>query len=219
MSREFVDVCIVDSFYQTSSFFPMPVVLVSTLAESGKNQSGSLFPLFPLYRHWRQSSCHATNSPPQQQYRPKYHKDQSLFDQLHNCSEHPNGPYLGTCANQLNENLVWISGNSCRNDGDCEADQFCETSQLDSNQNGIGDVCECEPDFDCDEDVDGFDLMIFRDDFGRSQANNWCPPCNTSNPPCEADFDGDCDVDGHDLYKMQEDFGRSVVNNPCPACS
>ena len=33
MNNEFVNVRILDNFYQTSSFFPMPVVLVSTVAE------------------------------------------------------------------------------------------------------------------------------------------------------------------------------------------
>jgi hypothetical protein len=32
---DFEDVRILDNFYQTSSYFPMPVVLVGTLAESG----------------------------------------------------------------------------------------------------------------------------------------------------------------------------------------
>ena len=35
MSEEFTDIRILDNFYQTSSFFPMPVVLISTLNESG----------------------------------------------------------------------------------------------------------------------------------------------------------------------------------------
>ena len=47
MSKEFVDVRIVDNFYQTSSFFPMPVVLVSTLAESGKTNLGPYSLCFP----------------------------------------------------------------------------------------------------------------------------------------------------------------------------
>jgi hypothetical protein len=40
MSQEFVDVRILDNFYQTSSFFPMPVLLVSTLNESGTTNLG-----------------------------------------------------------------------------------------------------------------------------------------------------------------------------------
>ena len=47
MSEEFTDVRILDNFYQTSSFFPMPVVLVSTFAESGKTNLGPYSLCFP----------------------------------------------------------------------------------------------------------------------------------------------------------------------------
>jgi flavin reductase (DIM6/NTAB) family NADH-FMN oxidoreductase RutF len=44
----FVDVKILDNFYQTSSFFPMPVVLVSTIAESGQTNLGPYSLCFPF---------------------------------------------------------------------------------------------------------------------------------------------------------------------------
>jgi len=44
---EFVDVRILDNFYQTSSFFPMPVVLVSTVAETGQTNLGPYSLCFP----------------------------------------------------------------------------------------------------------------------------------------------------------------------------
>lgn len=47
MKEEFVDVRIVDNFYQTSSFFPMPVVLVSTVAETGQTNLGPYSLCFP----------------------------------------------------------------------------------------------------------------------------------------------------------------------------
>jgi flavin reductase (DIM6/NTAB) family NADH-FMN oxidoreductase RutF len=47
MSQEFVDVRILDNFYQTSSFFPMPVLLVSTLNESGATNLGPYSLCFP----------------------------------------------------------------------------------------------------------------------------------------------------------------------------
>ncbi len=47
MSRKFEDVRIVDNFYQTSSFFPMPVMLVSTLNESGTTNLGPYSLCFP----------------------------------------------------------------------------------------------------------------------------------------------------------------------------
>jgi flavin reductase (DIM6/NTAB) family NADH-FMN oxidoreductase RutF len=43
----FVDVRILDNFYQTSSFFPMPVVLISTIAESGRTNLGPYSLCFP----------------------------------------------------------------------------------------------------------------------------------------------------------------------------
>jgi flavin reductase (DIM6/NTAB) family NADH-FMN oxidoreductase RutF len=47
MKKDFVDVRVLDNFYQTSSFFPMPVVLVSTVAESGQTNLGPYSLCFP----------------------------------------------------------------------------------------------------------------------------------------------------------------------------
>lgn len=47
MTNEFTDVRMLDNFYQTSSFFPMPVVLVSTLTESGQTNLGPYSLCFP----------------------------------------------------------------------------------------------------------------------------------------------------------------------------
>lgn len=47
VSNDFVDVRILDNFYQTSSFFPMPVVLISTLAETGMTNLGPYSLCFP----------------------------------------------------------------------------------------------------------------------------------------------------------------------------
>ena len=80
--------------------------------------------------------------------------------------------------------------------------------------NGIGDACDCEGNFDCDEDVDGTNAATFKADFGRSLMNN---PCE-SGEPCNGDFDCDNDCDGTDAALFKSDFGRSSFNNPCPAC-
>ena len=80
--------------------------------------------------------------------------------------------------------------------------------------NGIGNACDCEGDFNCDQDVDGTDASLLKADFGRSQFNT---PCEGSNP-CHGDFDCDSDVDGTDTSKFKEDFGRSPFKNPCPSC-
>lgn len=45
----FKDLRIVDNFYQTSAFFPMPTVLVGTVAENGKTNLGAYSLCFPYY--------------------------------------------------------------------------------------------------------------------------------------------------------------------------
>jgi hypothetical protein len=80
--------------------------------------------------------------------------------------------------------------------------------------NDIGDVCECEGDFDCDGDQDGTDATIFKLYFGR---NPLYYPC-TEIDPCRGDFDCDQNIDGTDASKFKEDFGRNVFNNICPEC-
>lgn len=83
-----------------------------------------------------------------------------------------------------------------------------------SQGNGVGDSCDCEGDFDCDEDVDGKDAASFKLYFGR---NLFYYPCTEQNP-CRGDFDCDQDIDGTDAAKFKDDFGRSPFNNSCPAC-
>lgn len=46
---KFKDLRIVDNFYQTSSFFPMPTVVVSTVSENGMTNFGSYSLCFPYY--------------------------------------------------------------------------------------------------------------------------------------------------------------------------
>ena len=81
--------------------------------------------------------------------------------------------------------------------------------------NNIGDPCDCEGNFDCDEDVDGTDAAGFKVDFGRS---NFLDPC-TNEDQCNGDFDCDNDCDGTDAALFKSDFGQSTFNNPCPNCS
>ena len=80
------------------------------------------------------------------------------------------------------------------------------------NGNGVGDFCDCEGNFDCDEDQDGSDASTFKTDYGRS---SFLFPCETGNP-CNGDFDCDNDCDGTDAALFKKDFGRSSFNNPCP---
>ena len=80
--------------------------------------------------------------------------------------------------------------------------------------NNCGDACECEGNFDGDQDCDGTDAATFKADFGRSSFSN---PCNNA-PKCNGDFDCDEDCDGTDAATFKSDFGRSPFSNPCPAC-
>lgn len=45
----FKDLRIVDNFYQTSAFFPMPTILVGTVSENGKTNLGAYSLCFPYY--------------------------------------------------------------------------------------------------------------------------------------------------------------------------
>ena len=45
----FKDIRVVDNFYQTSSFFPMPTVLISTLDDEGNTTIGAYSLCFPYY--------------------------------------------------------------------------------------------------------------------------------------------------------------------------
>ena len=47
MSNDFEDIRMLDNFYQTSSYFPMPVVLVSTLSDEGQTNLGPYSLCFP----------------------------------------------------------------------------------------------------------------------------------------------------------------------------
>ena len=81
--------------------------------------------------------------------------------------------------------------------------------------NDIGDACDCEGDFNCDGNIDGFDVGIFLTDFSRSPFND---PC-TDEPKCKGDFNCDLNVDAADVTVFLEDFGRSSFFDPCPACT
>ena len=49
MKNEFKDLRIVDNFYQTSAFFPMPLTLIGTLDEKGNTSFGAYSLVFPYY--------------------------------------------------------------------------------------------------------------------------------------------------------------------------
>ena len=83
----------------------------------------------------------------------------------------PNGPHGGFCAKQLDQDLFEIElSQPCTWHNQFDTGYFCELYQIDSNGNGLGDVCECESDFDCDGDVDGSDVSLFVSDNGRQDC-------------------------------------------------
>ena len=47
--NDFKDLRIVDNFYQTSAFFPMPTILIGTVAENGQTNLGAYSLCFPYY--------------------------------------------------------------------------------------------------------------------------------------------------------------------------
>ena len=49
MKDKFKDLRIVDNFYQTSAFFPMPLTLIGTLDENGNTSFGAYSLVFPYY--------------------------------------------------------------------------------------------------------------------------------------------------------------------------
>ena len=67
------------------------------------------------------------------------------------CPDYPNGPDGGTCTRG-------DMGIPCMTDGDCGTDGFCSVAQEDTyppGGNGCGDACDCEGNFDNDDDQDG----------------------------------------------------------------
>jgi hypothetical protein len=147
-------------------------------------------------------------------------------DTLDNCPSIPNPDQLDLDTDNI--------GNIC--DPDDDGDNICDPGETDAScsgsdncqyvsnplqedvcppqGNGIGDACDCEGNFNCDDDCDGSDAFDFKVDFGRSPLGN---PCENGNP-CNGDFDCDSDCDGTDAFLFKEDFGRSAFGNPCPPC-
>jgi hypothetical protein len=72
-----------------------------------------------------------------------------------------------------------------------------------SEESSMVSINLCEGNFESGNDVNQDDLLIFIDDFGRSDC------CWLSALSCEGDFDEDCDVDGADVAVFEADFGRT----------
>ncbi len=101
-------------------------------------------------------------------------------------------------------------------DDNCPADtNSAQEDTLPPGGNGCGNACDCEGNFNGDNDCDGSDAAIFKVDFGR---NTMTRPCNAGDP-CNGDFSCNGNVDGSDAARFKSDFGRNGLNNPCPSCA
>ncbi|MGB2984686.1 MAG: PKD domain-containing protein, partial [Phycisphaerae bacterium] len=129
-------------------------------------------------------------------------------DDLDNCPDDPNGPYLGTC-------MAGRSGIVCQTDEYCDTSQgsgdgLCSLNQEDSDNDGPGDVCDnCPNDANADQaDADG-------DDFG--DVCDVCPNDELN----DIDEDGVCgDVDNcpNDPNAYQVDSDTDGLGDVCDNC-
>ncbi len=152
-------------------------------------------------------------------YNP-YHEDidsDGVGDACDNCPAHPNGPARGICTEIINGSFIVSNAQTCTEDTDCDPGEYCEKTQADHyppGGNNIGDICDCEGNFNCDENVASDDVALFIADTGRNTSNNRC----TNEEPCNGDFLCDGSVDSGDVSLFIEDTGRNLYNNPCPLC-
>ncbi len=131
-----------------------------------------------------------------------------------NCPNYPNGPTSGTCTQVIVAGPITNYIDKHRPvlllDGDCDSGEVCEKTQADNyppGGNGVGDACECEGSFTCDQSLGSDDVSLFLLDTGRNTYNR---PC-TNLDPCNGDFLCDGSVDAYDVTKFIEDTGRNTL--------
>jgi hypothetical protein len=136
------------------------------------------------------------------------------------CSFHPGDPCPPLFCDEDLDSCIETQDSD--EDGVPDAEDNCPTTpnpnQEDTyppQKNGIGDACDCEGNFDCDQDVDAEDVTRFLADFGRGR---YFQPCVDGNP-CNGDVTCDGDVDAGDVEMFLEDLGRGAYVQPCPQCT
>lgn len=123
---------------------------------------------------------------------------------LDNCKVKPNGSDKGTCAKAVS-GVMMGTGVTCTGTGNCASGEVCQMNLEDCNFNGIGDVCECYCDTNCDTKVNLTDLVNIKNEFNRT---------NCATNPCQADCNGDFKVNLSDLVIMKAEF----LKQGCPGC-
>lgn len=95
-------------------------------------------------------------------------------------------------------------------DGITDAEDNCiflwNPNQEDTDEDGIGDVCECSADATCDGIVNLKDVTMLRKELGSDDCYG--------EDLCNCDFNGDGHVDVEDLSILRRDYGRK----DCPLC-
>jgi hypothetical protein len=121
-----------------------------------------------------------------------------------NCPITPNGKKLGTCVRLIGE-VPLGTRVICNDDGNCRKGEACQKDQEDINKNGIGDVCECYGDLNCDGKVDYSDIQILNEEFGFFKCKIY---------GCKADCNDDGYVNQIDLEIVRTQMGKK----DCPPC-
>ena len=132
------------------------------------------------------------------------HDNDGFLNDEDNCPQTPNSTTLGSCVKFIH-GVITGTGEVCLDEGGCKVGETCRMGQEDYNGNGIGDVCECYGDCNCDTIVDVADSLILKQELGRDD-------CATN--PCRADCNRDGKVTNADLEIIRTQFNR----RDCPPC-
>jgi predicted outer membrane repeat protein len=148
-----------------------------------------------------------------------------IGDACDNCPSAPNGPERGTC-------ICGNEGKLCMSNGDCGDCGFCSMNQEDTDNDGIGDVCDPSPYAAlCQEYCHKCKTCRALQDAGRkvdyavcknlsNQGQSVCEAagCTWYNAPsafpcmldiCLMDWDGNSDVGSGDFNIIKREYGRS----------